>query len=205
MPPKNLGKTRANGTYIKQKFQSVNFSNSFFPFFSEMWSKLDKSLREEVDLNVFKTNLKPSFKPKRHKHFNFGSKTGNTLLCRLRLGRSFLKAHSFAINLSDSDKCLCGSIESTSHYLLDCVQFVDQRKCMYEAVVKILPNFATQTKSRKVEILLRGINLNQDNPDSRNRQLAFISQNYILNTARFSEKYSALEAARQQLLPQPTQ
>ena len=73
---------------------------------------------------------------------------------------------------------------------------------MYESVAKILPNFATKSKSKKVEILLRGINLNQDDPDNRNRQLAFIAQNYILNTARFSEKYSALERERQQQLPQ---
>ena len=203
MPPKNTGNTRANGTYIKQKFQSVNFSNSFLPFFSEMWSKLDKSLREEVDLNEFKSKLKPSFKPKRHKHFNCGSKYGNTLLCRLRLGRSFLKAHGFAINLSDSDKCLCGRIESTSHYLLDCDQFSEQRKCMFESIGKILPNFAAKSKSKKVEILLTGFNLNQDDPDHRNKQLTFIVQNYILNSGRFSDKYSALEAERQQLLPEP--
>ena len=113
MPPKNTGNTRANGTYIKQKFQSVNFSNSFFPFFSEMWSKLDKSLREEVDLNEFKSKLKPSFKPKRHKHFNCGSKYGITLLCRLRLGRSFLKAHGFAINLIN----VCGA-ELKAHLII---------------------------------------------------------------------------------------
>ena len=156
MPPKNLGNTRANGTYIKQKFQSVNFSNSFFPFFSEMWSKLDKSLREEIDLNEFKTKLKASFKPKRHKHFNVGSKYGNTLLCRVRLGRSFLKAHGFAINLADSDKCLCGKIENSTHYLLDCVQFTEQRNIMIESMAKILPNFTAKTKSKKVEILLQG-------------------------------------------------
>ena len=138
-----------------------------------------------------------------HKHFNFGSKFGNTLLCRIRLGRSFLKAHGFAINLADSDKCLCGKVESTSHYLLDCVQFVEQRDCMYQSVAKILPNFATKSKSKKVEILLEGIGLNQDEPDYRNKQLSLIAQNYILNTGRFSEKYSALEAARQQMLPQP--
>ena len=168
-----------------------------------MWSKLDKNLREEVDLNEFKTNLKPSFKPKRHKHFNCGSKYGNTLLCRLRLGRSFLKAHGFAINLSDSDKCVCGNIESTSHYLFDCVQFSEQRKFMSESIAKILPNFASKSKSKRLEILLNGFNLNQADPDHRNKQLALIVQNYILNTGRFSEKYTALEAARQQLLPQP--
>ena len=45
--------------------------------------------------------------------------------------------------------------------------------------------------------------LDQDEPDYRNKQLSLIAQNYILNTGRFSEKYSALEAARQQMLPQP--
>ena len=121
----------------------------------------------------------------------------------MRLGRSFLKAHGFAINLADSDKCLCGKIESTTHYLLDCVQFIEQRNIMLASVAKILPNFANKSKYNKVEILLKGINLNQDEPDNRNKQLALIAQNYILNTGRFSDNYTALEAARQQLLPQP--
>ena len=74
---------------------------------------------------------------------------------------------------------------------------------MIESMANILPNFAAKTKSKKVEILLRGINLDHDDPDNRNKQIAWIAQNYILNTGRFSEKYSALEAERQQLLPQP--
>ena len=74
---------------------------------------------------------------------------------------------------------------------------------MLASVAKILPNFANKSKYNKVEILLKGINLNQDEPDNRNKQLALIAQNYILNTGRFSDNYTALEAARQQLLPQP--
>ena len=74
---------------------------------------------------------------------------------------------------------------------------------MFESVAKILPNFATKSKSKKVEILLRGVNLNLEEPDHRNKQMAYIAQNYILNTGRFSDKYTALEAARQQMLPQP--
>ena len=69
-------------------------------------------------------------------------------------------------------------------------------------MAKILPNFAAKTKSKKVEILLQGINLHQNDPDFRNKQITLIAQNYILNTGRFSEKYTALEAAKQQLLPQ---
>ena len=74
---------------------------------------------------------------------------------------------------------------------------------MFESIGKILPNFTAKSKSKKVEILLNGFNLNQDDPDHRNKQLTIIVQNYILNTGRFSDKHSALEAARQQLLQEP--
>ena len=90
-----------------------------------MWSKLDKSLREEVDLNEFKSKLKPSFKPKRHKHFNCGSKYGITLLCRLRLGRSFLKAHGFAINLIN----VCGA-ELKAHLII-CLTVHTSKKVVF--------------------------------------------------------------------------
>ena len=204
MPPKNTGNTRANGTYIKQKFKSVNFSKSFFPLYSELWSKLDKNIREEPDLTEFKSKLKATFKPKRHKHFNFGTKYGNSLLCRLRLGRSFLRSHGFAINLSETDRCLCGISESSTHYLLDCAQFDEQRRYLFDSLSRILPNFETKSKSNKAKILLNGINLDNDDPDRRNKQISLSVQNYILNTGRFSEKYAALEErARQQLLPQP--
>ena len=186
MPPKNTGNTRANGTYIKQKFKSVNFSKSFFPLYSEMWSKLDKNIREEPDLNEFKSKLKATFKPKRHRHFSFGSKYGNTLLCRLRLGRSFLRSHGFAINLSETDKCLCGNIESSTHYLLDCAQFDEQRRNLFDSLSKIMPNFGTKSKFYKTKILLNGINLENDDPDCRNKQISLSVQNYILNTGRFS-------------------
>ena len=151
MPPKNTGNTRANGTYIKQKFQSVNFSNSFLPFFSEMWSKLDKSLREEVDLNEFKSKLKPSFKPKRHKHFNCGSKYGITLLCRLRLGRSFLKAHGFAINLIN----VCGA-ELKAHLIicLTVINFLNNENACWNQLAKFCQILQPNQNQRKSKYCL---------------------------------------------------
>ena len=94
---------------------------------------------------------------------------------------------------------MCGNIESTSHYLFDCVQFSEQRKFMLESIAKILPNFVAKPKYKKTEILLKGINLDQTEPDHRNKQITFVVQNYILKTGRFSEKYFALERAQ----PQP--
>ena len=64
-------------------------------FSPKEWSKREIFKRGSwlkwIQNQIKKTN----FKAKRHKHFNCGSKYGNTLLCRLRLGRSFLKAYVF--------------------------------------------------------------------------------------------------------------
>ena len=70
---------------------------------------------------------------------------------------------------------------------------------MLESIAKILPNFVAKPKYKKTEILLKGINLDQTEPDHRNKQITFVVQNYILKTGRFSEKYFALERAQ----PQP--
>ena len=85
-------------------------------FFSSLWSKLTKSNRDERDILVFKDNLKLMYKPKKQKHFNYGDKWANTLLCRLRVGRSFLKSNGFQINLSNTDRCWCGEEDRTNFF-----------------------------------------------------------------------------------------
>ena len=116
MPEVNTNNTRGGGLYKKLKYLSQKYNNSFFPLFSDYWSKLSSNLRNEKDILLFKENLKPSFKPTRQKHFTYGDKRANTLHCRLRVGRSFLKSHSFAINMSSTDRCLCGGIETIQSY-----------------------------------------------------------------------------------------
>ena len=77
-----------------------NFKIVFFPpIFSDVWSKMSSNLTNERDILLFKENPKPSFKPKQQKHFAYGDKRANTLLCRLRVGRSLVKSHSFSINM----------------------------------------------------------------------------------------------------------
>ena len=78
-----------------------------------------------------------SIKPKRHRHFNYGDKWAITLLCRLRVGRSFLKSHGFQINLSNTDCCLCGEEDHTQSFFLSCFLFQQERKEMLEKVQTI--------------------------------------------------------------------
>ena len=89
------------------------------------------------DISLFKENLKPSFKPKRHKHFAYGDKRANTLLCRLRVGRSFLKSHSFSINMASTDRCLCGEIDTIQSYFLTCFLFQVERNELFDKIIKL--------------------------------------------------------------------
>ena len=126
-----------------------------------------------------------TIKPKKQKHFNFGSKRGNSLLTQLRVGRSFLNSHGYKINLTESDLCLCSRPESVSHFLNHCFLYQEERKVLYDKVTKLLPKFNTFSDKIKTDYLLHGINLHSSEPDSRNVPLTLAVQNFILQTGRF--------------------
>ena len=127
-------------------------------------------------------------KPPKHKHFSRGSKIGNSLLTRIRVGRSFLNQHKFTIGFSDTPECLCHhKIESPEHYFLDCFLYSPERQILFNLIEHNIPNFKNLNKKRKIDIILRGINI--DNPDylQLNTKITKAVQNFILNTKRFTE------------------
>ena len=158
--------TRQGPQYKQFPFSSVKMSKSFFPYFTKLWNTLDKTIKCESDINEFKTKLKQQYKPTRHRHFDKGSQTGNKLLTRLRLNRSFLKDNSFTIGLTDDPSCACGHRrESTSHYLLDCSLYTSERQTLFDQISLLISQFKTFSKTRQLNILLRGFNT--DNNDYR--------------------------------------
>ena len=60
MPPLvyNIHNTRSNDIY--KNFPRVNekYYNSFIPHLTRVWNSLDKAIRNEFDINVFKVNIK---------------------------------------------------------------------------------------------------------------------------------------------------
>ena len=190
MPEINSNNTRSAGLYKKTKYFSQKYNNSFFPLFSEFWSKLGLNLRSEQDMLLFKENLKLSFKPKRQKHYAYGDKHTNALHCRLRVGRSFLKSHSFAINMSPSDRCLCGEIDTIQSYFLSCFLFQNERQVLLDKINQIFPRFQKMSKSEQCNVLLYGINTDNILPDPRNRLITYAVHNFITKTNRFSKHYN---------------
>ena len=67
---------------------------------------------------------------------------GTKLLTQIRLGLSPLKAHLFAYNIGENPFCQCcfTHIETSIHYLFECVKFTNERATYLEALSCHLTN-----------------------------------------------------------------
>ena len=79
----------------------------------------------------FKNALKLIYVPIKYKFLSRGDKKGNKLLTQIRIGRSYLNSHSFAIQMSPSPECSCHfPNESSTHFFLDCFMWTEERRTM---------------------------------------------------------------------------
>ena len=125
---------RSKGGYIPYDNLGSKFKQSFFPHHTELWNSLPKNVQSS-SLFDFKNFTKSEIKPPRYKHFSKGNKLSNTLLTRIRVGRSYLNQHSFTIGHADSPECLCHHREeSPSHYFLDCFLYSLERQTLFSLI-----------------------------------------------------------------------
>ena len=77
---------------------------------------MERAIRNELDIGIFKEKIKEKLKPPKYRHYKYGNKYINTLMCHLRVGRTYLNADSFSKGFSESDLCECGQKETISHF-----------------------------------------------------------------------------------------
>ena len=112
--------SRNFGNFEMYPMYGTKFNNSYFPYFSKKWNNLPRSTRN-LDFPEYKEKLKLVLKPQKLKHYAYGSKLGNKLWTRLRLGRTFLNSHGYSIGKVPSPACHCyHNNETVQHYMLDC-------------------------------------------------------------------------------------
>ena len=74
-------------------------------------------------------------KPDKTKHFCKGPKYSNTLLTRIRVGRSDLNLHKFSDGLIEKPECICHAKEkSTLHFFLDFFLYAAERQTLFDLV-----------------------------------------------------------------------
>ena len=91
------------------------------------------------------------------------------------------------IGLIDNPQCECfHREESPLHYFIDCFLYLPERQVLFDLFEHYIPNFKNFTKQKQFEILLRGVNLDNDEFFRTNITLTIAVQNFILHTKRFS-------------------
>lgn len=165
---------------------SVNFKNYFFPIVSKKYQSLPKSCRSKVDIELFKEELREYIVPKRYKFLARGSKLGCKLLTQIRVGRSYLNSHSYSVGKSLSPQCSCNfPTESTSHYILECFLYNEERRSLFSTYEQFIPKFLSFPKKKQLQTILYGYDIDNTDIFSTNVSLQIATQKFILKTKRF--------------------
>ena len=155
-----MRETRSTDLFIPFPHKTQTYNKSFFPHFTKLYNNLDPKIRNSADFSEFKCKLKEKFKPPKIKHYSRGiSKRANSLHTQLRVGRSLLASHGFAIGLNPSDLCACKKPETTSHFLTSCPLYSRLRADLYDSISKVILTFKNMPKYKQVEIMLFGIHI----------------------------------------------
>ena len=136
------------------------FSSSFFPHAITEWNKLGESIKSIKSISQFKKSILKFIRPKAPSIFGILDSEGLKLLTRLRVHLSHLKEHKYRHNFADTFNhiCNCGllEIESTTHYLLRCSFFTDQRKILLESISLLRGDMSNLSDIKKIELCLYG-------------------------------------------------
>ena len=168
---------------IRHKF----FKDSYFPSTIIEWNNLDLTLGTQKVLLFSKNSILKFIRPSPSTVFNCNNYKGIRFITPLRLEMSHLREHKFKHNFQESLNpiCSCGlDIESTSHVLLHCPSFNDERYTLLSTFNKIDCKLLELTKSSLSQTLLYG---NTQLDKEKNRLILNATIEYILSTERFEE------------------
>lgn len=95
-PTEHAYNLRSNGNFYSLPLcRTTSYYNSFIPSTIKLWNNLDAEIKDSSSLSIFKSKLKNQNIPKTYKHYSFGNRKENIILCQLRNKASNLNAHIF--------------------------------------------------------------------------------------------------------------
>ena len=124
-------------------------------------------------------------RPSPNSIFNCHHPKGVRLLTRLRLGLSHLRDHKFKHSFQDSLNPICNrgtEVETTTHYLLPCRLFSDERLILINNIRNIDNNILNLNDSRFSKVLLFG---NSSFNNSKNTFILNTTIEYIVSSKKF--------------------
>ena len=162
--------------------RTLAFQRSFFPSTIREWNLLPQPMRSVTSsMASFKKAVYQQFSVDQPPYyFQLGSKHGNILHTRLRLGLSTLNADLFRVNSpkTETPSCKCGHPrEDVNHFVLQCPLYADHRYALFHS----LGDLDIPTNQSLLTCLISGSGLT----DEAGPEVANMFQQFILNTRRF--------------------
>ena len=157
--------------------------NSFFP--SIEWSNLDFFIQNSESLSIFRKCILTFIRPSPSSTHNYFKTKGIKYLTRLRLGLSHHRAYKFKHGFFDSLNpiCSCGlDIETTCHYLLHYLNFINERTLPLNDVSRITRDALPSCETTFVKLFLYGDN---SFDSATNTLISNASVEYNLSSKRF--------------------
>ena len=111
------------------------FKNTFFPSTIIEWNKLDWKIKNSGSIETFKKRILSFIRPCLNSTFNCQNPKGIKLLLQLRLGLSHLREHRFKHSFQDSLNP--GEVETSSHHLLHCFSYSEERLALLNIIKNI--------------------------------------------------------------------
>ena len=150
------------------------------------WFNLDSTIRDSESIAIFKKRLLSFIRPIPSNVYNIFDPIGLKFLTRLHLRFSHLNEHRFRHNCQECINPLrsCNlETENTSHYLLHCHHFSQNRINPMNSVNSVFENFDILSDNIKTDVLLYG--------DSRldgesNKIILEATISYIKTSERFT-------------------
>ena len=137
----DTGRTLENSTlHTLPQNRTTSFQRSFVPSTIRLWNNLPENIRILTQHNQFKRAVFKQMGPSRPpKYYELGTKIGNILHTKLRLGISDLNSHLFEIQKSDTTACRCGHTqENVQHFICQCPNYREKRLTLYQNISKII-------------------------------------------------------------------
>ena len=147
------------------------FLNSFFPATIRAWDDLPAEVKDAPSVAAFKSRLNKDLK-KPPSYYNTGTRIGQILQARLRLGCSSLNADLYRKNFVPSLTCACGGFQSAYHFFFACPRLTHFRR----------RHFSDSLLNYTVKDFLYG---SQNLTFQENEQLFLKVQGYIMKSGRF--------------------
>ena len=105
------------------------YYKSFLPACVREWNELSLDIRNSDSLSSFKQQLDKE-NTKVPRYYSSDNRLLQIHHTRLRTKCSSLNQHLYSKNIIEDPSCICGSVKSTRHFLLECTRYNQARTTM---------------------------------------------------------------------------